>query len=578
MSGTVIKTKFSLVNAQPASNALQQGEQAYSYISDKLWIGWDNAGVIDPIAIGGKFYTDQLPSASTLFGQLTANQANVVDSDSKIDQINIDNVTIDGNTISTTNTNGNLTVDPNGTGSLDIQANTDIVGNLTVSGTQVFTGQTTLASVNVEDLTSGRITFAGASGELQDSGNLTWGSNTFTVTGSAAIDNVRIDGNTISAIDSNGSLTITPDGTGVVTIDTNTVLVVASGSEASRPAPGVVGDGAVRYNQSSNRFEGTVSGNWTGLGGVVDIDQDTYISAEAGTTDDDTLRFYAAGTEEMTVDANGVDVTDQITTPIANITTANTTTENVGTLNVATQLTVDSDADFNNGIDVLSGNVDIADNLNVTGNTVIGGDLTVNGTTTTVNTEVTTLKDPVVTVGDGSIAGGDANDRGVNFEYGDGASVQAGFFGMDMETKRFSFKPIVDTADENYVAPWGDAQFDELFLSGDATVDNNLVLSANDITTTSGDLTITPAGGDITVDANESVTGNLVVNGNVTFDNDVPVTSGGTGMSSFTGNGVFISNAGGTALTFVTGSQYDLIQFTSAGVPFASNVIDGGTF
>ena len=110
-------------------------------------------------------------------------------------------------------------------------------------------------------------------------------------------------------------------------------------------------------------------------------------------------------------------ITDQITTPIANITTANTTTENVGTLNVATQLTVDSDADFNNGIDVLSGNVDIADNLNVTGNTVIGGDLTVNGTTTTVNTEVTTLKDPVVTVGDGSIAGGDANDRGISLDY-----------------------------------------------------------------------------------------------------------------------------------------------------------------
>ena len=581
MSGTTIITKFSLTTAQPASNALAQGEQAYSFVSDKLWIGWDNAGVIDPIAIGGKYYTDLLPASSATHGSVTASSAIVTDSSNKIDLINIDNITIDGNTISTTNTNGDLIVNPNGSGEINLQGNTNVVSNLTVSGTQSVTGQSTFASANVTDLTSGRVLLAGAAGELEDSANLTFSGTTLTVTGAVVVDNIRVDGNTISATDTNGSVTLSPSGTGLVVVNTSEALVVASGSEASRPTALSTGDGAIRYNTTTGRFEGTVSGSWTGLGGVVDVDQDTYITAEE-TADEDVLRFYTAGTEEMSVAATGVTITDQVTVPTATITTSNETTANIGTANISTALTVSTSAvDFQNGIDVTNGNVDITDNLNVTGNTVIGGNLTVNGTTTTVNSTVTELTDPVIQVGNGSLAAGDANDRGVNFEYGDGApvtpAVQTGFFGMDMETKRFSYKPIVDTTDENYVAPWGDAQFGQLFLSGAAEIAGNVGINANQIDTTAGDLTIAPAGGDT------NVTGNLAVSGALTaasldLTTALAVVDGGTGLSSFTGNGVFISNAAGTAVSFVTGTGGDLIQFNDSGVPYASSVIDGGTF
>lgn len=577
MSGTVIITKFSDSNAAPITNALAKAEQAYSYSSNKLWIGESQAGGIEAVAIGGVFFTDQLKSASSGFGAVTANQAIVTGSDNKIDLINIDNVTIDGNTISTTNTNGSLVVDPNGSGSISLHANTDVVGNLTVSGTTTFTAQTTLSSVNVTDLTDGRVLLAGASGELEDSANLTFVANTLNVTGALKTDNVRIDGNTMSATNANGGLIIAPDGDGYVTVDTNTGLIIAGGTEASRPNAAIIGNGAVRYNTTSNRFEGTVSGAWTGLGGVVDINQDTYITAEE-TANDDTLRFYAAGTQEAYVDASGMYITDQITTPVANITTANTTTENVGTINVSTQMQVNADANFAGGIDVTAGDVDISDNLNVVGNAVIDGNLTVNGTTTSVNSTVTTLNDPVIKVGDGSTTSVDLIDRGVNFDYGNGTSVQTGFFGFDNATNRFAYKPIVDTTDEDYDAPWGDAQFGQLFLSGDATVADNLVLSANGIVTTIGDLTIAPTGGDTTITGTATISSDLTVNGNVTFANDVPVTSGGTGMSSFTGNGVMVANAAGTAMTFVTGSLYDIIQFNASGVPVASNIIDGGTF
>ena len=433
MSGTVIITKFSLTNAQPVSNALSQGEQAYSFTSDKLWIGEDNGGTIDPIAIGGKFYTDQLPAASSGFGTLVANQALVVDSNKKIDVINVDNITLDGNTISTTDTNCDLTISPNGTGSVGIQANTDVVGNLTVSGTTSITGQSSFTSINVTDLTDGRVLLAGTNGELEDSGNLTFDGSTLTVTGIIDADNVRIDGNTISAINTNGGLTLTPAGSGLLTVDTDQAMVVPYGTLGTRPSAGVIGDGAIRYNTTDNRFEGSVNGQWTGLGGVVDVDQDTYITAEA-TADDDTLTFITAGTVEMTVDAAGVNITDQITVPVANITTSNETTANIGTANVTTALTVSTaSVDFQNGIDVTNGNVDITDNLNVDGNTIIGGNLTVNGTTTTVNSTVTELSDPVIKVGEGSLAAGDANDRGVNFDWKETQRPSLGVIAQEVE-------------------------------------------------------------------------------------------------------------------------------------------------
>ena len=86
-------------------------------------------------------------------------------------------------------------------------------------------------------------------------------------------------------------------------------------------------------------------------------------------------------------------------------------------------------------------------------------------------------------------------------------------------------------------------------------------------------LTLDSAGGTVTVDDNLSVTGT------VSLTNDLAVTHGGTGISSFTGKGVFTANAGGTAISFVTSSDEGaVLQYNSSGVPIASTVIDGGTY
>src|SRR3989344_2743705 len=74
------------------------------------------------------------------------------------------------------------------------------------------------------------------------------------------------------------------------------------GTTAQRPGAGLSGVGQVRYNTTSHQFEGFGDNSvWQGLGGVIDADQDTYITADTSNTDEDTLRFFTRGIERFTI-------------------------------------------------------------------------------------------------------------------------------------------------------------------------------------------------------------------------------------------------------------------------------------
>ena len=77
--------------------------------------------------------------------------------------VSVDNIKIDGNTISSTDTNGNINLTPNGTGSVNI-------------------------------------------------------TNLVLAAGSITADNIKIDGNTISSEDTDGNINLTPNGTGSVVV------------------------------------------------------------------------------------------------------------------------------------------------------------------------------------------------------------------------------------------------------------------------------------------------------------------------------------------------------------------------
>jgi len=100
---------------------------------------------------------------------------------------------------------------------IDINGNADISGSLNV-------GSTTMSTAKVSDLTNNRIVIAGTSGELEDDANFTFDGTTFAVTaatditGDLDVDNININGNTISSTDSDGDITLSPNGTGTVKV------------------------------------------------------------------------------------------------------------------------------------------------------------------------------------------------------------------------------------------------------------------------------------------------------------------------------------------------------------------------
>ena len=101
-----------------------------------------------------------------------------------ITSLDVDNITIDGNTISTTNTNGNLTLSPNGTGTVD-------VGNSRITTVATPTGSTDAAnkayvdaqlqgldvknSVRVATTANGTLASAFANGQTVDGVSLSTG-------------------------------------------------------------------------------------------------------------------------------------------------------------------------------------------------------------------------------------------------------------------------------------------------------------------------------------------------------------------------------------------------------------------
>ena len=93
----------------------------------RLFVG-DNAGNVD--VIGGRYYTDLLSIepgkvASQANPTTTANGfVAICDQNRKVDQWNVDNLTLDGNTLSSTDSNGDIVLDPAGTGEIVVPDDT----------------------------------------------------------------------------------------------------------------------------------------------------------------------------------------------------------------------------------------------------------------------------------------------------------------------------------------------------------------------------------------------------------------------------------------------------------------------
>jgi hypothetical protein len=482
-----------------APSNIKTGELAYSYVAgtqgnngDRLYIGTgaESGGVASSVdLIGGKYFTGLLDH---VHGTLTASSAIITDSNNKISSLNVDNLRLDANTLTSTNTNGDVIIDPNGTGKT-------VLHNVYINGTS-----DSLAEF-IYDTVGGAVT----------------GGTGITVTNS----------------DGSDTSTVSITNTGVTAGD--------YGSATQIPTFTVNAQGQLEAAGVENVATAlTVNGN-SGSGSVDLLTDNLTIT---GTANEIVTTASKSGTTVTVAVALPDDVTigDALTV--------------TGNASVGGTFSVDGNVTLGNAT---------SDTVATTGNLTVGGNLTVNGTTTSVNSTTITLDDPVLVLADNSGTTVDGIDRGVRFKYGDGSAVKEGFFGFDHQTERFVFTKDEDfSGGEDASSPWHDAQFGGVY-AGDVTVG---VSTNNTITTTAGNLVLDSAGGTLDINDNVDISGSLVLG------TDLAVAHGGTGMSSFTANGVFISNSSGNAISFLTGTEGSVIQFNSSGNPISSSIIDGGTY
>ena len=90
-------------------------------------------------------------------------------------------------------------------------------------------------------------------------------------------------------------------------VDGNDGILIPAGETSERPIGAILKKGVIRYNTENDQFEGYGPGySWGSLGGVKDVNGDTYISAENNPGDNnDELEFFTSNFERMVINKFG---------------------------------------------------------------------------------------------------------------------------------------------------------------------------------------------------------------------------------------------------------------------------------
>jgi len=227
---SIIRIKRSSGTNKPSS--LNWGELAYvtgigSYggvnqYKDRVFIG-DDGNNVNPV--GGYYYTSMMEhSPGAVDGVSNTRNSDggivaILDNNRKIDQWNVDNLRLDTNTLSSTNTDGNIIIDPTGIGSVVIPDDTYLTfgddKNVAMRYDEATDNRFEIegadwafangVAINIGDVTESVNKDTGAlvvEGGVGIEKNLNVG-GTINITGRATFDQIKLENNVISTISGN---------------------------------------------------------------------------------------------------------------------------------------------------------------------------------------------------------------------------------------------------------------------------------------------------------------------------------------------------------------------------------------
>lgn len=404
----IIRIKRSTGVAAPGT--LKSGELSYSAgtgtqgnLGDRLFFGKgdDGSGNATTVeVIGGAYFANMLDHVA---GTLTASSAIIVDASSKIDNLKVDNIDINGNTISSTNANGNVVLDPNGSGTVDVSSSRIT----SVSNPTDAQDAATKAYVDAQN-TNQVLNLSGDVG----TDNISLNDSALTVNGDAWIT-TTVTNNTLKIthdssgvipgsygsqvaipiitvddrghIDSIGTVSVatvldfTADGTpgSVNLLDSSFIFVGGEGIDLSTTGTTITiaGEDATSSNKGIASFDAT---DFTVTSGAV-VANPIYL----GTT-----RLDLGETDSNLAGLNSIEVGD------VRITSNVISSRSTGTLYIDPNPVGDSAGGFG-------------------GELVIRGNLTVQGTTTTVNSTTVSINDKNIVLADSAADANAADGAGI---------------------------------------------------------------------------------------------------------------------------------------------------------------------
>ena len=388
---SIIRVKRSTGTTAPGS--LQFGELGLTIGTgtqankgERLFVG-DNSGNVD--VVGGRYFTDLMVHAPGTVASVTnpTTAANgfvaILDQNRKVDLWNVDNLTLDGNTFSSTNTNGDINIDPNGSGEIVIPDDTFLTfgtgkdskieydengtDQLNITGADVRINITTQS--NSKD--TGALIVEGGVGIEK---NLNVGGN-LAITGIVTFsDHIRLPDTKELRLGDSNDLKLVHNGTdSVISNTTNDLNIINTGDDINITA---ADDFTLKVQGSEDAI--TAIGN-----GAVSLFFDNVNKAQTridGFNVDGTLEtnnFVVVGVSTITgkvFNTGGIEI------------------DNIG----ISSNRIETRAGGGNQIFIDP----FPSGLSNEGDVIIKGNLQVDGTTTTVNSTNVSVNDPIMRVGD----------------------------------------------------------------------------------------------------------------------------------------------------------------------------------